>query len=68
MILLPRLARILHHPGLAALLGTVLIGICVFGLASGDIPRVWAILIGVVGAINLLRLVTRHPEQSPEGP
>lgn len=68
MILLPRLARFFHHPGLAALLGVVLIGTCVGGLASGDIPRVWSILIGVVGAINLLRLIPRHAEQSPEGP
>ena len=67
MILLPRLARILHHPGLAGLLGAVLIGICVIGLLSGEIPKGWSILIGVVGVINLLRLLRRPAEQPVPG-
>jgi hypothetical protein len=55
MILLPRLARLFHHPGVAVALGGILIVVGVIGLASGDIPKGWAILILVVGAINLLR-------------
>jgi hypothetical protein len=57
MILLPRLMRALHHPGLAVLLGVVLIGVAVFGLATGDIKTVWAMIILVVGAINVLRAI-----------
>jgi hypothetical protein len=64
MVLLPRIARILHHPGLAGLLGVVLLGICAIGLLGGEIPTGWSILIGVVGAINLARLV-RHPSGRP---
>ncbi len=61
MIFLPRIARSLHHPALAVGLGLVLLGVAVFGLVSGDIPKLWAILILVVGAINVLRAVP-HPE------
>lgn len=62
MILLPRLARALHHPGVAVFLGLVLLGIGSYGLSSGDIPRLWSILIIVVGAINVLRLIRKPPE------
>jgi hypothetical protein len=61
MVFLPRIARALHHPALAAFLGLVLLGIGSYGLASGEIPRLWSILILVVGALNVLRLV-RHPD------
>lgn len=62
MVLLPRLARALHHPALAVLLGFLLLGIGAYGLVSGNIPRLWSILILVVGAINVLRAVPR-PDQ-----
>ncbi len=61
MIFLPRIARALHHPALAALLGALLLAIGSYGLASGSIPRLWSILIIVVGVLNVLRLV-RHPD------
>jgi hypothetical protein len=61
MVFLPRIARALHHPALAGLLGLVLVGIGAFGLASSEIPRFWSILLLVIGAINLLRLVVRRP-------
>jgi hypothetical protein len=67
MIFLPRLARSLHHPALAGLLGLVLLGIGIYGLSSGHIPRLWSILIVVVGAINLLRMVVRHPDAEEAG-
>jgi hypothetical protein len=63
VIVLPRLARRLHHPGLAALLGVVLVAICIVGLVSGDIPKVWSILVGVVGVINLSRFFAPEPDQ-----
>lgn len=55
MVLLPRLARALHHPGIAMLLGVILVAVGVIGLASNGIATGWAIVIIVVGAINLLR-------------
>lgn len=59
MIFLPRIARSLHHPALAVVLGLVLLGVGIFGLVSGHIPKLWAILILVVGAINVLRAIPR---------
>jgi hypothetical protein len=67
MIFLPRIARSLHHPALAVVLGLLLVGVAVFGLVSGDIPKVWAILILVVGALNVLRAVP-HPDASRPDP
>jgi hypothetical protein len=61
MIFLPRIARSLHHPALAVLLGFLLVAIAIYGLVSRDIPTIWAILILVVGALNVLRAVP-HPD------
>jgi uncharacterized membrane protein HdeD (DUF308 family) len=55
MVLLPRLARALHHPGVAVALGVILVAVGVIGLASHDIAKGWAIVIIVVGALNVLR-------------
>jgi hypothetical protein len=60
MIFLPRLARALHHPALAVALGVVLVAVAIFGLISGDIPRLWAALVMVVGGLTVLRAVP-HP-------
>jgi hypothetical protein len=68
MIFLPRLARSLHHPALAVLLGFVLVGISVYGLVSGHIPKLWAILILVVGALNVLRAVPHPGAAQPATP
>lgn len=65
MVILPRIARALHHPALAALLGLVLLAIGAYGLASKNIPKWWSIIIVVVGALNLLRTV-RQPSESAE--
>jgi uncharacterized membrane protein HdeD (DUF308 family) len=65
VVLLPRLARFLHHPGLAVALGGILIVVGVFGLVSGDIAKGLAIVIVVVGAINLLRGVPFGKAQPP---
>jgi hypothetical protein len=61
MIFLPRIARSRDHPALAVVLGVVLLVVAIFGLVTGDIPKLWAVLILVVGAINVLRAVP-HPE------
>jgi hypothetical protein len=44
---------------LAVLLGFVLVGIAIYGLVSGNIPKLWAILVLVVGALNVLRAIPR---------
>ena len=64
MIFLPRLARMAHHPALAVALGLILVAVAIFGLVSGDISKVWAILILVVGAINMLRAI---PDRTRSG-
>ena len=64
MVFLPRIARSLHHPALAVMLGFLLVAIAIFGLVSGDIPKIWAVLVLVVGALNVLRAVP-HPDRPP---
>jgi hypothetical protein len=67
MVILPRIARSLHHPALAVMLGVVLVAIAIFGLASGDIPRLWATVILVVGGLNILRAIP-HPDRRSSAP
>ena len=68
MVILPRIARFLGHPGVASLLGVVLILAGVFGYATDDISRGWAILIFVVGVINVIHGVqNRRAEASQPG-
>ena len=57
MVILPRLARALHHPGLAVALGVILVAVGVIGLVADDIAKGLAILIIVVGMINVLRVL-----------
>jgi hypothetical protein len=57
MVVLPRLARKLNQPAIAALLGLVLIAVGIIGLATDDIRRGWAIIVLVVGIINLIRAI-----------
>jgi hypothetical protein len=57
MVILPRIARALNAPGIAALLGLVLVAVAIIGLVSDDIRTLWAIVILVVGVINLIRAI-----------
>jgi hypothetical protein len=57
MVFLPRLARALNKPGIATVLGLVLVAVAIIGMTSGEIRTLWAIIILVVGAINLLRAI-----------
>jgi hypothetical protein len=54
MVLLPRLARALNAPVIAALLGLILVAVAIIGLVTDDIRTLWAVVILVVGAINLI--------------
>jgi uncharacterized membrane protein HdeD (DUF308 family) len=66
---LPRFARALHHPTLAVVLGAILVVVGVIGLATGNMPVGWAILVVVVGMVNLLRgVVPKEARASTEAP
>jgi hypothetical protein len=64
MVILPRLARALNAPLIAAVLGLILIAVAIIGLATDDIRTRWAIIILVVGAINVLRAIPQERESS----
>jgi hypothetical protein len=62
------LARALHNRGVELALAVILIAVGVIGLATGDIKKGYAIGIIVVGAINLLRAISRDdggPDAAP---
>jgi hypothetical protein len=60
MVILPRIARALNAPGIAAFLGLVLVGVAIIGLITDDIRTLWAIIILSVGVINLIRAIPHH--------
>ena len=57
MVLLPRLARALNKPAIATVLALVLVAVAIIGIVTGDIRTPWAIIILVIGAINVLRAI-----------
>jgi hypothetical protein len=57
MALLPRIARALDKPGIATVLGLLLIVVAVIGFVTDDIRTLYAIIILVVGVINVLRAI-----------
>jgi hypothetical protein len=62
VVILPRLARALNAPAVAAVLGLILIAVGVIGLATDDIRAGYAIIILIVGLINLLRTMSSRRE------
>ena len=50
----------LKKPAIAAALGLVLVAVAIIGIVTGDIGTGWAIIILVVGAIDVLRAIP-HP-------
>jgi hypothetical protein len=67
MIVLPRLARALNHPGVAVLLAAILIAIGVIGLVTDDIKHGYAIGIIVIGVLNVLRAQPKAQEGTSAG-
>ncbi|HSD22871.1 MAG TPA: hypothetical protein VLB79_00950 [Solirubrobacterales bacterium] len=57
MVLLPRLARRLNSPAIATLLAVVLLVVGIVGIVTDDIPTRWAIVVAIVGLINLIRAI-----------
>jgi len=68
MVILPRIARFFGHPGVASALGVILILAGVLGYATDDISRGWAILIFVVGCINVIHGVQNHRAEAAAEP
>ena len=64
VVLAAWLSKKINSPWLAALLGLVLLGLGINGLASDNMPELVAIIIIVVGVMNMLRLL---PEEDEEG-
>ena len=54
MVLLPRLARRLNSPAIATVLALVLIAVGILGMATDDIRTGYAVLVLIVGLINLI--------------
>jgi hypothetical protein len=65
MVILPRVARGLNSPAIAGLLAVILIAVGIFGLASDDIRRAYAITVLVVGIINLIRAIPYRGDAEP---
>lgn len=66
MVLLPRLAKRLNSPAIASLLAVILIAVGIFGIATDDIRTGYAVVVLIVGIINLIRaLPYRHVLGSP---
>jgi predicted small integral membrane protein len=57
MVILPRLARALNAPLIATILGAVLIAVAIIGMVTDDIRTLWAVIILIVGVINVLRAI-----------
>ena len=62
VVILPRLARALNAPAVAAVLGLILIAVGIIGLATDDIRTGYAIVILIVGLINLVRTMAPRNE------
>jgi hypothetical protein len=58
VVILPRLARALNAPAVAAVLGLILIAVGIIGLVTDDIGTGYAIVILIVGLINLVRTMS----------
>jgi hypothetical protein len=67
MVLLPRLARRLNSPAIATLLAIVLIGVGIFGIATDDIGTGYAVVVLIVGLINLIRALPYGPGRGGAG-
>ncbi|HEY7267241.1 MAG TPA: hypothetical protein VH501_06070 [Solirubrobacterales bacterium] len=65
MVILPRLARRLNSPAIATVLALILIAVGIFGIATDDIGTGYAVVVMIVGAINLIRAVP-YGRRAPE--
>ena len=68
IILAAWLTKKIHSPWLAAGLGLLLVGLGIYGFANDDMPTVIAILIIVVGVLNVCRLLPEPKKQDPAIP
>ena len=66
IILAAWLTKKINSPKLAALLGLVLIGVAIYGKVNNDMPTAVAVIITVIGVINMLRLLPEPKEAAVE--
>ena len=62
IILAAWLSKKINSPRLAALLGLLLIGVAIYGLATDKIVTILAIVIIAVGVMNLMRILPHAKE------
>jgi hypothetical protein len=65
MVILPRLARRLNSPAIATVLAVILIAVGIFGIATDDIGTGYAVVVMIVGIINLIRAIP-YGRRAPE--
>ena len=63
MVLLPRLASRLNSPAIATLLAVILIGVGILGIATDAIRTGYAVVVLIVGLINLIRALPYRGER-----
>jgi hypothetical protein len=68
MVILPRLARRLNSPAIATALAVILIAVGIFGIATDDIRTGYAVVVVVVGVINLIRALPYGRAGSGDNP
>jgi hypothetical protein len=68
MVILPRLARRLNSPAIAAILAVILIAVGIFGIATDDIRTGYAVVVMIVGIINLIRAIPVGRSESGKRP
>ena len=68
MVILPRLARRLNSPAIATVLAAILIAVGIFGIVTDDIRTGYAVVVMVVGVINLIRAVPYGGSGSGDNP
>ena len=68
IILAAWLSRKINSPKIAAFLGLVLIGVAIYGLVVRDMPTILAIIIMVIGVINVLRLLPQPRGAAEDDP
>ena len=68
IILAAWLTKKINSPRLAAFLGLVLICVAIYGKVNNDMPTVLAVIIVVIGVINMLRLLPEPHEAAADEP
>ena len=66
IILAAWLTKKINSPKLAAFLGLVLICVAIYGKVNNDMPTILAVIIVIIGVINMLRLIPEPREAAAD--